>query len=193
MAIQKQQPRQLSDAERKELAEKLDIKTLDIKSETLGFKIRGQDLSIGAVVAKIPESLADADVSVCGVKGFMIDETRVFTRPDGSREAVDCAAVAALDIVDSPVHVHGYTQEVYVILGGSGEMLLGENVFNVQKGNVILIPPQVEHGLLSDSEEPVKTLLTFTPGLAPKTQPDFRDEKIVYERTSERIQQLQGR
>ncbi|PIR65869.1 MAG: hypothetical protein CO036_05955 [Candidatus Omnitrophica bacterium CG_4_9_14_0_2_um_filter_43_12] len=183
------QGRQLLDEERQRLAAVLGAKTLEAVS--LGFRIRGQKgYHEEAIVAQIPLSLEGADVSVCGVKGFMIDEVREFSGPDGSKEAVDCAAVAALDIIDSPVHVHAETREVYHILDGAGKMLLGDKIVDVRPGNVILIPPSVEHGLVSDSGMPVKVLLIFTPGIAPKEKPEFRDEAIVHIRTSKRIEEL---
>ncbi|PIR53456.1 hypothetical protein COU76_00895 [Candidatus Peregrinibacteria bacterium CG10_big_fil_rev_8_21_14_0_10_49_10] len=185
--------RQLSDEERAELKQQLTSKSASLRAETVGFKVRGQEMADGAVVAQTPTSLTDAELSVCGVKGFMIDEVRKFHREDGSSKEVDCASVAALDIIDSPVHVHGVTQEMYEILEGEGKMVLGKEVADVKKGSVVVLPPGIEHGLASnDPNTPVKVLLSFTPGIAPKTEPEFRDEAIVYERTSERIQQLLG-
>ncbi len=156
----------------------------------MGFKVRGQEPQ-EAPLAMIPQSLANADVSVCGVKGFMIDETREFINAEGQPEVVDCASIAALEITDSPVHVHGVTHEVYTILKGTGKMILGNKVVDVQEGNVITLPPGVEHGLVSDDPAiPVKVLLSFKPGLAPKTKPEFRDEAIIAERTSEQVRLL---
>jgi len=184
-------PRQLSDDERVALKRQLTTKSGSLRSETLGYKVRGQQQTEGAVVSQIPSSLADAELSVCGVKGFMIDETRKFHRDDGTSEVIDCAHVAALEMVDSPSHVHGRTTEFYQIVSGTGKMVLGEEVISVGPGSVIRLPPGLEHGLVSDDPQvPVKALLTFIPGLAPKTNPEFRDEAILCERTSTRIQQL---
>lgn len=187
------QDKQLSTAEREELKEELSgDKWLDAVS--LGYGIRGQDnFSGGAVISQIPESLDGADVSVCGVKGFMIDQRREFTGPDGEKEAIPCATVAALEITDSPVHVHSQTLETYVILEGEGKMVLDDSVHSVKKGNVILIPPNVHHGIVStDPDVPVKVLLTFAPGLAPKEHPRHRDEQIIHARASKRVQELTG-
>jgi len=182
-------PRQLSDGERAELKERLSTNVF--QSRTLGFKIRGEGMKPGALVTCIPRSLSDEEVSVCGVKGFLIDEVREFF-VNGSTEIVDCAAVAALEIVDSPVHVHAYTREMYEILAGNGKMILGETVVDVAEGNVIVIPSGVEHGLCSrDPEQPVRVLLSFMPGIAPKSKPAYRDEALLYGRTSERIAAIQ--
>lgn len=161
------------------------------RSMTLGFLARGADLKSGAVAVRLPEILTDAERSVCGVKAFLIDERREFRDHDGSTTVVDCARVAALDIVDSPVHVHGETIETYLILAGKGRMVLGDRVEPVGPGSFILIPPGVPHGLCSDDPHiPMRVMMTFAPGLAPVSQERWRDEKIVYGQASQRIRQL---
>jgi len=163
------------------------------RSLSLGFAERGRSRRPGAVVVDLPDDLQGAELSVCGLKGFLIDEERCFRADDGSQITVACAKVAALDIVDSPVHVHGETLESYQILAGQGRMVLGEEVVAVQPGSFVLIPPGTEHGLASDNpERPLRVLMTFTPGLAPVSAAEWRDERICYERASERIAHLSG-
>ncbi len=101
-------------------------------------------------------------------------------------------------MTDAPVHVHACTLEYYIVLEGRGKMILGaepnEKIVNVQKGSVILLLPGEPHGIVSDDPQiPIKALLTFSPGLASKDQTEFRDEKILYPRTSARLQQLMGK
>lgn len=158
-------------------------------SSSLGFCRRGEALSDGAVVCQIPddEALHGAESSVCGLKAFLIDERRVFNLPSGSI-TVDCAKVAALDIVDSPVHVHGETVETYHILAGDGRMLLGERVVEVSAGSVIVIPPGTAHGLrANDPQRPLRVLMTFSPGLAPVAHENVRDEQILFPSAAEHI------
>lgn len=171
----------------------MDVKFLKDKSRTIGFCIRGQDLEPGGVVADIPGTLDDAEISVCGVKGFMIDEVREFDVEGGEPVRVHCASVAALEITDSPVHKHGETQETYTILKGRGKMVLDDRVVELREQSVVVLPPGVEHGLASDSDQPMKVLMTFTPGMAPKQQLAFRDEKIIYPSSRERIDELLDR
>ena len=162
-------------------------------SERQGFLERGAATETNeAIVVQIPEGdLAGAEVSVCGVKGFLVDERRTFTAEDGSQETIDCAKVAALDIADSPVHVHGETVETYHILSGHGRMVLGNKVVPVGPGTLIVLPPGEEHGLAADDpEQPLRVLMTFAPGLAPVQHQQWRDEKILYARASERIAEL---
>lgn len=186
------QATELSDQERQDLAAKLDMKVIDARS--LGFGIRGQQYGKSAVVAQVPQSLDGADVSVCGVKGFMIDEHREFQTENGSTIVIPCAVVAMLEMTDAPVHVHAATQEQYIVLEGNGKMVLGEGgserIFRVGPGSIVFLPPGEPHGIVSVGGKPIKAVLIFTPGLAPKSHPQFRDEKIIHERTSERLKQL---
>jgi mannose-6-phosphate isomerase-like protein (cupin superfamily) len=156
------------------------------RSTTVGFLPRGGDLNPGAVVAQIPTALDDsAEPSVCGLKAFLIDERRAFRDDDCRIHEIDCARIAALDITDSPVHIHGETVETYHILTGSGRMLLGDTVTPVCAGTIIVIPPGQRHGLTADDRaQPVRVVMTFTPGLAPVAHQRFRDERILAERAS---------
>lgn len=157
-------------------------------ARSLGFLPRGGTLTGAAVPVCLPELLTGAEKSVCGIKAFLIDERREFTAPDGTTAVVDCARVAALDITDSPVHVHGETVETYQILAGTGHMLLGDRVLPVAPGTFILIPPGIPHGLCSaHPDQPLRVLMTFAPGLAPIAHPRWRDERILHPQTSTQI------
>ena len=168
-----------------------DIKIFGKKSRTIGFCRRGSRDRENAVISRIPDDLSGSPLSVCGIKGFLIDEIREFEDEKGKKHRVSCASVAALDITDSPVHVHGQTIETYLILAGSGKMVLDRRIYDVKPGHIILIPPGVQHGLASDDLKcPMKVLMTFHPGLAPIEMPAFRDEKIVHARASRRIVEI---
>lgn len=188
-------PTELTDAERETLGQAMHAQQL--KAEQLGYALRGDEQATDqCLVAEIPGTPA-GEVSVCGAKDFLIDEVRRFTRDDGSTVDIRCASSAVLEMTDSPVHVHAATTEYYVVLSGAGRMVLGEGdherVVAVREGSVILLQPGQPHGVASDDPTvPVKALLTFSPGLAPKETPEFRDERIVHARTSERIRELGG-
>lgn len=165
--------------------------------ESFGYGVRGQGMKQGAVMAMIPRSPKEYALSFCGVKGFMIDEWRLFERASGLLVVIACARVAILWIKNSPLHDHDYTTETYTILGGRGRMVLGDEVMPVQRGSEILIPPRLPHGLMSDTKRAIKARLSFTPGLAGKEWIDeyginqHRDERDLKILTSERITQLQ--
>ena len=186
-------PTELTDEQRAALANQLDARNLT--AVHLGFAQRGKEtITNECLVVDIPGTPA-GKVSVCGAKDFLIDEFRRFTNADGQAVDVRCASSAVLEMTDSPVHVHAYTLEYYIVQAGKGKMILGnepnEKVIEVQEGSVIVLPPGQAHGIVSDDPSiPIKALLVFTPGLAPKEQPEFRDEKIVFARTSQRLRQI---
>ena len=184
---------ELTDEERAALANRLDAHSLT--AAHIGFAQRGKDtIADECLVVDIPGTPA-GEVSVCGAKDFLIDEVRRFTDADGHAVDVRCSSSAVLEMTDSPVHVHDHTLEYYIVQAGKGKMILGnepnEKVVEVQEGSLIVLPPGQAHGIVSDDPSvPVKALLVFTPGLAPKDQPEFRDEKILFARTSERLRQI---
>lgn len=185
---------QLSDQERVELVETLDVKLLEGKS--LGFALRNsQAYSKRATVAQIPKSSsAGAVLSVCGLKDFLIDEYREFQTDGGVSVVIRCAHVAVLEMQDAPIHVHAQTHEQYIVLSGNGKMILGagwlERVIDVGPGTIINLPPHEPHGIVSNDDTPIKALLIFTPGLASKEEPKYRDERILHDRTSTRLKEL---
>ena len=171
--------------------EKLKLKMSEISSRTIGHCHRGGEVDSQAVVASIPADLQGHGVSFCGVKGFMIDQVREFSRPESEPVAIACAMVATLEITDSPVHVHSETTEIYTVLQGEGQMVLGDEVAHVNEGMVVVIPPGIQHGLMSTTGTPVKVLMTFSPGLAPKESEAYRDEASCGITTKQWIQQKQ--
>ena len=161
-------------------------------SQSLGFVQRGHALQAQPLHVQLDAADHGGEPSVCGLKAFLIDERRSFALADGSQAIIDCAKVAVLDIVDSPVHIHGETTETYHILSGTGRMLLGDVVQPVQAGSFILIPPGFRHGLVSDhAQVPVRVVMTFTPGLAPIEHQSLRDERILAPAASAVIAELQ--
>ena len=142
--------------------------------------------------------VSTGEVSVCGAKTILIQELRQFETANGKTKDVQCATAAVLEMTDSPVHVHASTLEYYIVLSGQGKFILGsdenERIVDVQQGSVVLLTPGQPHGILSDDPDvPIRALLTFTPGLAPKDEPEFRDEKVIHARTSDRLREIQGR
>ena len=60
-------------------------------------------------------------------------------------------------------HKHAtHTENVY-ILDGEGEMLLGDKIFKVKKGDIIFIPMNTVHSLKVTSSNPVKVLSVQSP------------------------------
>ena len=184
---------ELTDQQRRDLAQKVDAKKL--QATRIGF-VQGDaaEASQECLHVEIPTD-TNGEVSCCGAKQVLIDEVREFTDADGNPIQIRCSSSAILEMTDAPVHVHAETLEYYIVLAGKGRMVLGtgeqERIEPVQEGSVILIQPGQPHGIASDDPRvPIKALLTFTPGLAPVTAPEYRDEEIVHARTSERLKKL---
>lgn len=51
-----------------------------------------------------------------------------------------------------PVHVHGYGEEVYVVIDGEGHVVLGEQTYMAGQYDVFHIPAGVPHGMRSASD-----------------------------------------
>jgi len=184
---------ELTDEERTKMATGMQARVLE--SRRIGFALRGEENVTGkCLVTELPETPA-GEVSCCGAKDFLIDEIREFTDEAGSPVQIRCASSAVLEMTDAPIHLHATTLEYYIVLAGSGKMVLGnepeERIVPVREGSIIMLPPGQAHGIVSDDPDiPVKALLTFSPGLAPKDQLAYRDEQIIHPRTSTRLAEL---
>lgn len=70
---------------------------------------------------------------------------------------------------DWPLHVHGYGEEVYVIIAGEGEVTLGDQTYGATRHDVFHIPAGTPHAMVnrSDSEE-FCILAINAPAIAPE-------------------------
>lgn len=72
--------------------------------------------------------------SVCG------ESRRLITAADGTE-----AGLHVVHIIESEPHYHEHTVEIYYILAGWGRMRVGDEVFEIEPGTVIYIPPGKVH------------------------------------------------
>ncbi|MBU6174745.1 MAG: cupin domain-containing protein [Planctomycetes bacterium] len=61
-------------------------------------------------------------------------------------------------------HYHPQSEEIYYILEGSGTMCLGTEVFVVDPGDAIAIPPGTIHSILNHTTQPLRLLCCCAPG-----------------------------
>ncbi len=61
------------------------------------------------------------------------------------------------------LHWHQITEEIYFILKGRGLMTLGEEVFPVEMGDSVLIPPGRSHRIENTGKSPLKVLCACSP------------------------------
>lgn len=61
------------------------------------------------------------------------------------------------------LHRHLRTEEIYHVTTGQGRMTLGEEVFDVEPGDSILIPPGTAHCIEAQGTEPLRILCCCSP------------------------------
>jgi quercetin dioxygenase-like cupin family protein len=61
------------------------------------------------------------------------------------------------------LHKHEYHTENIYVISGKGEMRIGEETFEVKKGDYFRIPQNTPHGLKVTSSKPMKVLSTQCP------------------------------
>lgn len=60
-------------------------------------------------------------------------------------------------------HFHKKTTEYYYVLNGCGEILLGQDIHPIQKGDLIKIEPGTVHQALENKNEELEILVIETP------------------------------
>jgi mannose-6-phosphate isomerase-like protein (cupin superfamily) len=70
-------------------------------------------------------------------------------------------------------HYHGVTEEIYVLLEGSGEMEVDGDRVPVGSGDAVLIPPKAWHQIRADPESELRFLCCCAPA--------YRDEDTFFE------------
>ena len=61
-----------------------------------------------------------------------------------------------------PVHEH-VAEEIAVILGGEGEIVIGDEVHHVREGDVILTPSGAPHYTVAGDNQPLLVMWTYAP------------------------------
>jgi mannose-6-phosphate isomerase-like protein (cupin superfamily) len=60
-------------------------------------------------------------------------------------------------------HKHEHHTEVVTVMQGRGKMKLGEDVRKIRKGDVIIIPMNTPHSVITSSRKPLKVISVQTP------------------------------
>ncbi len=103
----------------------------------------------------IVRRLADMEVPLAETCG---ESRRLITAAD---ETV--AGLHVVHIVDALPHYHDHTAEIYYILSGVGRMRVGDEVFEVEPGTAIYIPPGMVHASKGDFVTVVVCVPPFDP------------------------------
>ena len=58
-----------------------------------------------------------------------------------------------------PAHNHQAKEHVYYITKGRGEILLGDEIYEVRDGAAAYIPQRTQHGLINDGDDWIQHLV----------------------------------
>lgn len=61
------------------------------------------------------------------------------------------------------LHKHISHSEHVVVLNGTGDMVLGDKIFPIKKGDVIFIPKNTPHSVVTTSKKPLKVISIQSP------------------------------
>jgi mannose-6-phosphate isomerase-like protein (cupin superfamily) len=61
------------------------------------------------------------------------------------------------------LHRHARTEELYHVTAGQGRMTLGDEQFDIQVGDTVLIPPNTPHCVEAVGHEPLRILCCCSP------------------------------
>jgi quercetin dioxygenase-like cupin family protein len=65
----------------------------------------------------------------------------------------------------APPHVHTWASELFVVLAGRLQVLVGEEVHVLETGDVLLVPPHTPHAFGAAPGAEADVLFVFTPGM----------------------------
>ena len=65
----------------------------------------------------------------------------------------------------APPHFHTRASELFVVLSGSLQVLVGDRVHVLDRGDVLLVPPRVPHAFGAVAGVDADVLFVFTPGM----------------------------
>ena len=73
------------------------------------------------------------------------------------------------------LHKHVYHTENVYVLEGSGDFTMGDSLFGIKKGDLIVIPKNVWHGVKTTSRKPIKVISIQSP--------EFKGVDRIYKET----------
>jgi mannose-6-phosphate isomerase-like protein (cupin superfamily) len=62
-----------------------------------------------------------------------------------------------------PVHAHADSEQAYVIVRGSGRVILADEEHEVSAGTLVFIPPATPHAIRNDGDEPLVYVSATSP------------------------------
>ncbi|MER6998413.1 cupin domain-containing protein [Streptomyces sp. NPDC000410] len=68
--------------------------------------------------------------------------------------------------VGAPAHFHTRASEMFYVIGGALEVLVGEELTVLEAGDFLLVPPNTAHAFAAAPGAEADVLFVFTPGMA---------------------------
>ncbi|MET9541919.1 cupin domain-containing protein [Streptomyces sp. NPDC006553] len=68
--------------------------------------------------------------------------------------------------VGAPAHFHTKASEMFYVIDGSLQVLVGEELSVLEKGDFLLVPPHTAHAFAAAPGAEADVLFVFTPGMA---------------------------
>jgi mannose-6-phosphate isomerase-like protein (cupin superfamily) len=94
---------------------------------------------------------------------------RELMHPDQHGNKLQSLAEATVPVgVSTILHRHRVTEEIYHITSGKGIMTLGDEQFEVQEGDTVLISPGTPHKLHNNGDLPLVLLCCCAPAYSHK-------------------------
>lgn len=91
-------------------------------------------------------------------------EIRELLHPEAHGNRNQSLAEATIETGEQTLlHLHHHTEELYHILSGTGLMMLGEQQFEVVKGDTVCIPPGASHCIKNTGLESLRFLCCCSP------------------------------
>ncbi|OII63513.1 cupin [Streptomyces sp. CC53] len=110
-----------------------------------------------AVLTRSGEAETCADPSA--VMAFLADS------PQTAGAFTSYRSTFARGAAGAPAHFHTRAWEIFFVLGGSLQVLLGEEVTTLDQGDFLAVPPHTPHAFRAAPGAEADVLFVFTPGM----------------------------
>ncbi len=60
-------------------------------------------------------------------------------------------------------HSHAHQEEIFFVVSGRGEIVVGSERASVEPGSVVVVPPTITHSLVNGGDETLKVLSIVSP------------------------------
>ncbi|NUW33691.1 cupin domain-containing protein [Nonomuraea sp. SMC257] len=92
---------------------------------------------------------------------------RLLADSDSTGGALSTQRVTLADGADgAKPHLHTGSAELFYVLDGTAQLLSGERVVTAERGDLVVVPPNVDHAFAAAPGEDADLLIVITPGVA---------------------------